>query len=271
MAKDFSTSKLSALVSGLTGKEAALLQINYMLDEEKTGIDYKNETDVISAAVEKLLSREQQYDFFRYYNLFIYTGLFSLDLQSLRFQLNIINANLANLHTMILWSCDSYKNLILLGDTFSNPATSHKVIWPLSIVQRSLGRSQVVARENHNIVLDKDIEELIFGLIDSAQRHIKDMNNHKDVIKRIEEDYFDNKVSVCETQFTQAASARSTFVDTVTNIIKDVDTYYNIFHFEDKVVFIKGQELLSKIIEPTVDTPWVEERLKMLLSKSDFE
>lgn len=271
MPKDFPQSKLAALVSGLSGKEAALLHINYLLDEEKNSVSYTNETETISSTVERTFLSEQRHDYIAYYNLFINTGLFSLDLQTLRLQLSITNSNLAHLRSVILWSCDSYRNLLLINGGFGDKRAGVGKGWPLEVVRRNLGNAQLVKRRNHKIVFKNDTTPIYSELVKDGKATIGDMISHQEVIKRIEQKYFENKVAVCDMQFTQAKSAVETFEKHVTNVIKDIEIYYNLFHMGRETEFTEGKEISTMIVNQAVDEKWVEERIKLLLDKSGFK
>ncbi len=81
MAKDLTPSKLSSLAKTLSGKEAALLVIDYHIRGEKEKKDYSDEVKTISSTITYSdTHRRQEYIF--YHDMWRNCGFYSLDLQT---------------------------------------------------------------------------------------------------------------------------------------------------------------------------------------------
>jgi len=104
MTKDLTVFKLSTLASSLTGKEVALLVIDYYLREEKEGKDYTDEVKTIASTITySNPSRKAEYVF--YYEMWRNCGFFSLDLQTCLLNLEINTWKLETIKQLILESC----------------------------------------------------------------------------------------------------------------------------------------------------------------------
>ena len=89
MAKDLTPSKLSSLAKTLSGKEAALLVIDYHIRGEKEKKDYSDEVKTISSTITyNNTHRRQEYIF--YHDMWRNCGFYSLDLQTSVMNLEII-------------------------------------------------------------------------------------------------------------------------------------------------------------------------------------
>lgn len=82
MVKDLSTSKIMALGKSLTGKETALLIIDYELRERAAGKSYKNEIGALTSSIKYAKDYKQRNECIFYYELWKDVGFYSLDLQT---------------------------------------------------------------------------------------------------------------------------------------------------------------------------------------------
>lgn len=82
MVRDLSVSKIMALGRSLTGKEAALLIIDYDLRERDTGKSYKSEINALTSSIKYAKDYKQRNECIFYYELWKDVGFYSLDLQT---------------------------------------------------------------------------------------------------------------------------------------------------------------------------------------------
>lgn len=82
MVRDLSVSKIMALGKSLTGKETALLIIDYELRERDTGKSYKSEIDALTSSIKYAKDYKQRNECIFYYELWKDVGFYSLDLQT---------------------------------------------------------------------------------------------------------------------------------------------------------------------------------------------
>jgi len=107
MAKKLTTSKLASLAKSLTGKEAALLVIDYQLRGEKEKKDYSDEVEtIVSTITYNDVDRRQEYIF--YYDMWRNCGFYSLDLQTNLMNLEIYAWKLEAIKQLVYDSCFKY-------------------------------------------------------------------------------------------------------------------------------------------------------------------
>lgn len=82
MVRDLPVSKIMALGRSLSGKEAALLIIDYELRERDTGKSYKSEIDALISSIKYAKDYKQRNECIFYYELWKDVGFYSLDLQT---------------------------------------------------------------------------------------------------------------------------------------------------------------------------------------------
>jgi len=107
MTKDLTISKLASLANTLTGKEVALLVIDYYLRGDKEGKDYTDEVKTIVSTINySNPNRRSEYIF--YYELWRTCGFYSLDLQTNIMNLEIYSWKLEFIKQLVFESCTKY-------------------------------------------------------------------------------------------------------------------------------------------------------------------
>lgn len=101
MVRDLSVSKIMALGRSLTGKEAALLIIDYELRERDTGKSYKSEIDALVSSVKYARDSKQTHECIFYYEMWKNVGFYCLDLQTCLMDIEINTWKLVSFQMLI--------------------------------------------------------------------------------------------------------------------------------------------------------------------------
>ncbi len=101
MVRDLSTSKIMALGRSLTGKEAALLIIDYEIREKDTGKSYKSEIDALVSSVKYAKDPKQTNECIFYHELWKNVGFYCLDLQTCLMDIEINTWKLTSFQMLI--------------------------------------------------------------------------------------------------------------------------------------------------------------------------
>lgn len=101
MVRDLSISKIMALGRSLTGKEAALLIIDYELRERDTGKSYKSEIDALVSSVKYARDSKQTSECIFYYEMWKNVGFYCLDLQTCLMDIEINTWKLVSFQMLI--------------------------------------------------------------------------------------------------------------------------------------------------------------------------
>lgn len=105
MSKDLPPAKLANLAESLSGKECALLAIEFNNKEDKEGKSYKEERETISAAISPYSSDNKRKEFYFYYKLWMNLSFFGLDLQTCLLQLRVLDNKLRIVSNALINSC----------------------------------------------------------------------------------------------------------------------------------------------------------------------
>lgn len=105
MSKDLPPAKLANLAESLSGKECALLAIEFNNKEDKEGKSYKEERETISAAISPYSSDNKRKEFYFYYKLWMNLSFFDLDVQTCLLQLRVLNNKLRIVSNALINSC----------------------------------------------------------------------------------------------------------------------------------------------------------------------
>ncbi len=101
MVRDLSVSKIKAIGRSLTGKEAALLIIDYELRERDTGKSYKSEVDALVSSVKYAKDYKQTNECVFYYEMWKNVGFYCLDLQTCLMDIEINTWKLVSFQMLI--------------------------------------------------------------------------------------------------------------------------------------------------------------------------
>lgn len=105
MSKDLPPTKLANLAESLSGKECALLAIEFNNKEDKEGKSYKEERETISAVISPYSPDNKRKEFYFYYKLWMNLSFFGLDVQTCLLQLRVLNNKLRIVSSALINSC----------------------------------------------------------------------------------------------------------------------------------------------------------------------
>lgn len=134
MAKDLTPSKLSSLAKTLSGKEAALLVIDYHIRGEKEKKDYSDEVKTISSTITyNDTHRRQEYIF--YHDMWRNCGFYSLDLQT-----NVMNLEI------YAWKLEAIKQ-VMYDNGFKYMLSRFMNMLPRYLTQKQFDELYLKCRE----------------------------------------------------------------------------------------------------------------------------